>query len=133
MKELNLKEVQKINEALQKLDHEMLAASPQLCYQTAILCGTWKAFTSEQIGIAKKDWSDAKVKAYQNFLLSNESNAEKVEKYGVMVVKDFINAKCGEYEARFLFIERTNNACGEIGDILRTVISALKQEMYANR
>jgi hypothetical protein len=133
MKEQNFKEVQIVNEKLQAIDSAFLAASPQLCYETAIWCATQRAFTGEQMAIAKKDWHDAKKKAYQNFALSNEANNTRVEKYGVMVVKDYIASTCGDFEARYEYIERTNNALGSMEDVLRSVISAIKQEMYSQQ
>lgn len=129
MKELNLKEVQSINEKLQNTDPVFMAQSPQSLYELCIWCAAQKSFTGEQMAIAKKQWQDEKKKAYETFTLSNEANQTRVEKYGVMVVKDYINAKCGEFEARYEFIERTNNACGYMQDGARTIISSLKEEM----
>lgn len=133
MKALNLKEIQLINEKLQAIDPAFMASSPQVCYEVAIWCATQKAYTGEQMSIAKKEWLDAKKKAYETFVASNEANQTRVEKYGVMVVKDYINAKCGDKEAQYEYAERTNNSLGSMEDILRTVISALKAEMYSNQ
>jgi len=132
MKELNLKEIQIINEKLQAIDPAYLSASPQLCYEMAIWCATMRAYTGEQMAIAKKEWMDAKKKAYETFVVSNEANQTRVERYGVMVVKDYINATCGDKEAQYEYIERTNNSLGSMEDVLRSVISALKQEMYSS-
>lgn len=132
MKQQNFKEVQIANEKLQAIDPAFLASSPQFCYEVAIWCATQRAFTSEQMAIAKKEWMDAKRKAYETFVLSNEANATKVERYGVMAVKDYIAARCGDFEARYEYVERTNNALGSMEDVLRSVISALKQEMYSS-
>lgn len=133
MKTLEFKEVQIVNQKVQDIDPAFLASSPQMCYETAIWCATQRAFTGEQMAIAKKEWQDMKAKAYASFVMSNEANNERVEKYGVMVVKDYINAKCGDFEARYEYIERTNNALGSMEDVLRSVISALKQEMFSNK
>jgi hypothetical protein len=133
MKTLNFKEVQIVNQKVQDIDPAFLASSPQSCYETAIWCATQRAFTGEQMAIAKKEWQDAKSKTYVSFVMSNEANNARVEKYGVMAVKDFIAAKCGDFEARYEFIERTNNALGSMEDVLRSVISALKQEMFSNK
>jgi hypothetical protein len=131
MKQQDFKEVQKVNEKLQVIDPAFLASSPQLCYETAIWCATQRAFTGEQMAIAKQDWHKAKKKAYETFAISNEANASRVERFGVMVVKDYISSTCGDLEARYEYIERTNNALGSMEDVLRSVISALKQEMYS--
>lgn len=133
MKELNIKEVQKVNEQVQAIDPAFTATSPQFCYETAIWCATMRAYTGEQMAIAKKIWMDAKRKAYETFVLSNEANQAKVEKFGVMVVKDYIHSICGDKEAQYEYIERTNNSLGSMEDVLRSVISALKQEMYSNQ
>lgn len=133
MKELNLKQVQLINEKLQAIDPVTLASSPQMCYEIAIWCSTMRSYTAEQMAIAKKLWMDAKKKAYETFVASNEANQTRVEKYGVMVVKDYIGSKCGDHEARHELIERTNNALGSMEDVLRSVMSCLKQEMYSSQ
>lgn len=129
MKELNLKEVQAINEKLQNTDPAFMAQSPQALYELSIACASWKAYTGEQMAIAKKEWQDAKKKAYETFVLSNDANQTRVERFGVMAVKDYIAAKCGDKEAAYEFIERTNNACGYMQESCRTVISSLKEEM----
>lgn len=82
MKEINLKEVQKINEKLQNTDPQFMAASPQALYELSIWCAAQKAYTGEQMAIAKKIWQDAKKKAYETFVASNEANQARVEKFG---------------------------------------------------
>lgn len=128
MKDLNLKEVQAINEKLQNTDPLFMASSPQALYELCIWCAAQKSFTGEQMAIAKKQWQDAKKKAYNTFILSNEANRDRVDKFGVHVVKDYIAATCGNLEAIYEYIERTNNACGYMIDSARTVISSLKSE-----
>jgi hypothetical protein len=128
MKQLNLKEVQKINEKLQNTDPAFFAANPQALYELSIWCAAQKSFTGEQMAIAKKEWQDAKKKAYETFVVSNDANQARVEKFGVMVIKDYINAKCGKEEATYEFIERTNNACGYMEDAARSVMSSLREE-----
>jgi hypothetical protein len=127
MKSFNLSEVQKINEWLQNINVEQVANDPYTLHEISIRCATYKAFCAEQMAIAKKDWHDAKITAYNTFLLSNEANRTRVEQFGVMVIKDYIASKCGSHESIFLYCERTGNACGEMSDVCRTVISSLKE------
>lgn len=129
MKSFNLKDVQRINEWLQNLNVQQIANDPHTLHEIALMCATYKAFTAEAMSIAKKEWHDKKVKEYNSFVLSNEANGSKVEKYGAMVVKDYIASKCGGLDAQYLYCERTNNAVGETADIIRTVISSLKSLM----
>lgn len=126
---MNIEEVKNISQYLQNVDIRTLSQSPQLLYELSLQCASWKAFTGEQMALAKKIWQDAKKKAYEGFVLSNEANQAKVDKYGVMVVKDYIASKCGDHESNYELIERTNNACGNMEDACRTVISALKEEI----
>jgi len=132
MKELNFKEVQKVNEELQRIDPAYMSSSPQLASQTIIWCSTQRAYTAEQMAIAKKDWQEAKRRAYETFIVSNEANQQRVEKYGVMVVKDYIGAKCGDFEARYEYIDRTHAALESMVKSLMMVISSLKEEMKFN-
>lgn len=128
MKSLDIAEVERINDILIKSDPQFLSVSPQALYELSISCAGWKSFTGEQMATAKKIWQDAKRRAYQTFVVSNEANQTRVEKFGVMVIKDYINSTCGEQEANYELIERCNNACGYMIDICRTIISALKEE-----
>lgn len=129
MKQLNIKEVQIINEKLQAIEPEVLSNAPGLCYQTLIWSATQRSFCGEQQAIAKKEWMDIKKKTYETFVISNEANKTRVEQYGVMAVKDYIAAKCGEYEARHEFCERTNAALDSMIKALTMVVSGLKQEL----
>ena len=130
---MNLEPIKTISDCLQNIDVRSLAVSPQALYELSMQCAAWKAFTGEQMSVAKGDWMRAKKKAYETFFLSNEANRSRFEKYGVMAVKDYISGCCGEYESDYEFIERTNNACGYMEDAVRTVISSLKEEMKFQR
>lgn len=133
MKTFDLKAVQAVNEKLQALDPQFLAASPQLCYEIAIWCCTQRSYIAEQCAIAKKNWMDRKRQAYLTLLASSEANKVNVEKFGVNVIKDYIGSTCGDLEARHELAERTFSALGSMEDVLRSVISAIKQELYSNR
>lgn len=129
MKELNFKAVQHVNEKVQAIDPAWLAQSPHECNQTIIWAATQRAFCGEQQAIAKKDWMDAKAKAYASFDLNDKVNKERVEKYGKTNIKDYIAAKCGDLEARYEYIERTTAALDSAIKAITMVISSLKQEM----
>ncbi len=128
MKELNFKEVQLVSERLQALDPNSLASSPQMCYEISVWCATQRAYTGEAMALAKKQWMDRKKKAYETFVMSNEANQTKVDRYGVMAVKDYIASCCGDYEARYEYCERLNAALDSMIRTLVTIISSLKEE-----
>ena len=129
MKQFNMSQVQRINELVQNIEPHVLAVSPTKCHEMAIWASSQRAFAGEQQAIAKKEWTDAKSKAYASFIANNEANRRRVEKYGVQAVKDYIAAKCGEYEARHEYCERTCAALDTLAKSLMTIISALKEEM----
>lgn len=131
-KKLDMDAVRKVNETLQNTDAGSLTSNPQECYTVAVWCAAQKAFTGEQMAIAKKQWQDRKAKAYETFVISSEANQTRSDKFGVAVIKDYIAAKCGDYEARYEYCERTNNACGSMERTLVTIISAIKAEMLSH-
>jgi hypothetical protein len=131
MKQFNFKDVQAVNEQVQTIDPVKLTASPQLCYEMAIWAATQRAYIGEQQALAKHEWAKKKESAYISFISDNEANQRRVEKYGVSAVKDFIGAKCGEYEARHEYCERTCASLDSLGKSLMTIISSLKEE-YKN-
>lgn len=133
MKQLNFKEVQIVNEKLQVIEPEVLSNAPALCHQTLIWCATMRAFIGEQQAIAKKEWMDAKKKTYLSFELSNEANKAKIDRYGVNVIKDYIAAQCGDFEARHEYCERTCAALDSMIKALTMVISSLKEELKQQR
>lgn len=132
MKQLDFKQVQVVNEKVQVIEPEVLSNAPQLCYQTMIWCATQRAYIGEQQAIAKKEWMDIKKKTYLSFQLSNEANQAKIDKYGVNVIKDYISAQCGDYEARHEYCVRTNAALDSMISALTMVVSSLKEEMKNN-
>lgn len=125
----NIEAVRTINDYLSTLSPQQIATNTSLLNELAIQCASWKAFTGEVMSAQKKEWMDAKRKAYETFIASSEANQRRVEKYGVMMVKDYISARCGEYESTYELLERTNNACGYMEDALRSVIASLREEM----
>lgn len=129
MKQFDFKQVQLVNELVQNIDPISLTISPQKCYEMAIWASTQRAYCGEMQAIAKYDWQEKKVSAYTSFIADNEANQRRVQVYGVSAVKDYIGARCGEYEARHEYCERTCAALDSLQKSLMTIISSLKEEM----
>jgi hypothetical protein len=129
MKQLNFKQVQTVNELVQNTNPQELTVSPQKCYELSVWCATQRAFVGEMQAIAKHEWMQKKVQAYTSFIANSETNQRRVEKYGVQVVKDYISAKCGDFEARYEYCVRTSAALDTMASVLMTIISSLKEEM----
>lgn len=133
MKQLNFKQVQTVNEVVQSINPQELTASPQKCYELSVWAATQRAYCGEMQAIAKHEWMERKVSAYTSFIANNETNQKRVEKYGVQAVKDYIAARCGDYEARYEYCVRTNAALDTLASVLITIISSLKAEMQLSR
>ena len=131
--ELDISAIEEISQKLQEIDPVALSGQPQQLYETAIWCATQKAFTGEQMAVAKKHWNEAKKKAYEKFIFNAKANQEYIDHYGTAIIKDYIASCAGELEAIFVLIERTNNALGYMEDACRTVISAIKEELKSNQ
>lgn len=129
MKQLDFTAVQKVNERVQAIDPAALSYSPLECQQTIIWAATQRAYVGEQQAIAKNEWMKKKRQTYLEFELSNEANQAKIDRYGVNVIKDYITAQCGDFEARHEYCVRTCAALDSIVSALTMVISSHNAEM----
>lgn len=128
MKQLQFKDVQKINEKVQAVDPAALSYSPLECQQTIIWAATQRAFIGEQQAIAKKEWMDVKKQTYLTMWASNEANKTIIDKFGVNVIKDYIASQCGDQEARHEYCVRTSAALDSLVTALTMVISSQNAE-----
>jgi hypothetical protein len=83
------------------------------------------AFTGQQMAIAKKVWRKEVSKAYDSFVFSRMSQGLTVPP---SMAKDYVQARAGDQEGTYEFIERVHRSCTHIIDFLRSCISALKEE-----
>jgi hypothetical protein len=83
------------------------------------------AFVNNQMAVAKKLLNDKKVTAYHSLITSEVAN----EKYfAPSLAKDYVASQCSEEQYAFDLCERASRTVTHILEILRTVISALKEE-----
>lgn len=96
------------------------------------LCTTL-AFVNNQMAVAKKLLNDKKVAAYHSLISSEVAN----EKYfAPSLAKDYVSAQCSEDQYAYDLCERASRTVTHILEILRSVLSALKEEskqMYNNK
>lgn len=90
----------------------------------------WIARSGEIMAEAKEDLHKKRRQAYLNVIASLGAQEKKI---GPMLIKDYINDCCAEENALYELAERTNRACTHANDLIRTAISALKQEQYSSR
>lgn len=86
----------------------------------------WKSFSGKMMAEAKRDLNEAKVKAYNTLIASQRAVSMEIPP---SIAKDYISAKCGELQYQYDFAERVNSNCAYGIDTMRSILSALKQEM----
>lgn len=88
----------------------------------------WIARSGELQAQYKVELHNKRRKAYLSVVASHESQAKKA---GPMILKDYINDCCAEENGLYELAERTNRACTHANDLVRTAVSALKQERFS--
>lgn len=83
------------------------------------------ARTGQLMSEAKEALHKERKQAYHDA----ELKLKKVGKdFSPMLLKDYINDCCAEANSLYELAERTNRACVHAGDLVRTAVSALKNE-----
>jgi len=100
--------------------------SLQSIYEEIVKLNAWKSFSGKMMAEYKRQLNDTKVKAYQNLIFSQRSTGHDISP---SIAKDYISGKCGELQYFYDFAERVNSSCSYSIDSLRSILSALKQEM----
>lgn len=86
----------------------------------------WMAFSGEQMSIAKETLHRTRKQAHINTIASLGSREKK---YAPSLVKEYINDCCSKELGNYELAERCNRTCTHCVDLVRTCISALKEEM----
>jgi hypothetical protein len=122
-------QIQRVEDCMQWLEssaHDYTATQSisWLIDHVGQLCNTL-AFVNNQMAVSKKILNDKKVTAYRSLITSEVAN----EKYfAPSLAKDFIAAQCSEEQYAYDLCERTSRTVTHILEILRSVLSALKEE-----
>jgi hypothetical protein len=86
----------------------------------------WLAFSGQQLAYAKKNWNREKARAYETFVFSRAASGLQISP---SLAKDYASTKCDTEEYEYDVAERCNRTIVHTLDAVRTVISALKEEM----
>lgn len=106
--------------------YEDLESSMKLIYEEIVNINAWKSFSGKMMAESKRELNSAKVKAYQNLVFSQRATGYTIQ---ASIAKDYIASKCGELQYQYDFAERVNSNCAYAIDSLRSILSAMKQEM----
>lgn len=115
-----------IQQHIENIKYDDYNSSQQLIYDEMMALVAWKSFTGKMMAVYKKDFNEQKVKAYNNLIASQRAVNKDIP---TMLAKDYIASKCGDTQYCYDFAERTNSSVGYALDALRSILSALKQEM----
>lgn len=85
----------------------------------------WMAFSANQMPIAKRIWRKETVRAYDSYVFSKMAQGMVIPP---SMANKYAEARAGDHEADYEFVERINRATVHILDLIRTAISALKEE-----
>lgn len=129
MNDLKLLEIQAIQSELESIDKD-ISGLQSIIYLIDLggKLSSWIAFTGEQMSIAKKIWRNETGKAYDNYVFSKAAHGIPITP---TMANKYAEAKAGEWEGDYQFVERVNRSATHILDFLRTAISALKAEQAA--
>lgn len=105
----SIDEIQSLDMLIKKLD---------------ILCSII-SWSNSQMAIAKKEFNQAKTRAYNTYIGSSLANSIS---FSPLILKDYIASKLSNEQYAYDIAERLSRTCVHIIDALRTAISALKGE-----
>lgn len=88
---------------------------------------SWIAFTAEAMAEAKENLHKTRANLYKSV---NEEMSKRPKAPAPSLVKDYINDKCHKENGYYELCERANRAATHSMELVRTAVSALKQEMF---
>ena len=122
----NMKDqLEQISESLQKLKPDQMQSIAALTTLGAAMAG-YIAFTGHCKAKALRELQVAKKQAYRAVLAELK---EKGKEPAPSLVKDYVGTLCSDHEYVYALAERTNAACTHTLDLIRSCLSALKEEM----
>lgn len=124
---LQIKRVKDCMEWLQLAAEDYTAKQSIAWYidQIGTLCKSL-AFVNEQMAEAKQILNKKKISAYETLVTSSVANAQY---FAPSLAKDYISAKCELEQYDFDLCERCSRTLTHTIEAIRSVLSALKEEM----
>lgn len=117
-------ELQAMMDTMEGTSYKDLQTIDQLIDYGFTMVG-WIARSGEIMSQAKEELHKKRRQAYVDAVASLGSQSIKI---GAMLIKDYINDCCAEENGLYELAERTNRAATHCNDLIRTAISALKQQ-----
>lgn len=129
MTEENLNRLQAIQQHIEDAKYSDFDSSPTLIYNEIVSLNAWKSFTGKLMAESKRELLEAKEAAYYKILADGDKTAKKL---ATSLLKDYISTKAANLQYEYDLSERVNSACSHAMEGMRSILSALKQEMASN-
>lgn len=84
------------------------------------------AFINTQVAVAKMELDEAKKSAYQTMMLSGKKNGLELSP---MLTKDYVASVISEQQYNWSICDRARSTCDTTIEALRSLLSALKEEL----
>ena len=118
--------IQHIQVHLEAINFDMFENSQTLIYNEMCDLAAWKSFVGRMWAQYKKDCSKAKVDAYNSLIFSQRASGFELS---ASLAKDYIASKAGELQYFVDYTEKVSSNLLHTLEALRSILSALKQEM----
>lgn len=122
----DFKRIEEIQNHIEASAYSMFEGSQTLIYNEMVDLIAWKSFVGKKWAEYKRELAKLKVDAYHNLMFSQRSINYDISP---SIAKDYIASKCGDMQYMVDFADRVNSNCAYGVDCLRSILSALKQEM----
>lgn len=126
MTEENLNRLIAIQQHIEDSKYSDFDSSPTLIYNEIVSLNAWKSFTGKLMAESKRELLEAKEAAYNKVLAQGDKTAKVL---ATSLLKDYISTKAAQLQYEYELAERTNSACSYSMEGMRSILSALKQEM----
>lgn len=118
--------VEAIQQHLEDMKYEDFGQNLSSIYDEMVNLNAWKSFTGKMMSESKRELNEKKVELYNNIIFSQKASGIIPSP---LLIKDYVSAKCSELQYKYDFTERINNSIAYAIDSLRSILSALKQEL----
>lgn len=121
-----LSRLESIQQHIESANYQEFNNSTQNIFDEIINLVAWKSFAGHMMVDSKRELNKLKVNAYHSLIASQRSVKLEIPP---SIAKDYISAKCGDQQAEYDLAERVSANLAYYIDVLRTILSTLKQEM----
>ena len=126
MKPQDLSLLEAIQQHIESTTYEDFSPAMRLMYDEIIKLNSWKSTTGRLMAESKKDLNKRKSELF-NSVLSDPELVAKIT--APSVIKEYIACRCYDLQYNFDFAERVNSSLGYSIESLRSILSAVKQEL----